>query len=206
MNPPSSASDDDSPVPKSTRPFETRSSIEMRSAMRAGWLNAGGVCTMPCPRRMCFVRCDAAARNTSGALECSTPRGSGARPPTRSRCRAGRRTRSARARPGSAGTRSRRSTAAAAGARRRCRTSCRDLAPERGLEALRGARRGAGCPSSACSISPIACLQECVAVRRRASARVRASQSVPITSVPAIRRPDSPTNVRSRISVSAVRR
>ena len=45
--PPSSASDDDSPVPKSTRPFDTRSSIAMRSATRAGWLNAGGVCTMP---------------------------------------------------------------------------------------------------------------------------------------------------------------
>ena len=70
MNPPSSASDDDSPVPKSARPFDTRSSIEMRSAMRAGWLNGGGVCTMPCPSRMRLVRCDAAARNTSGALEC----------------------------------------------------------------------------------------------------------------------------------------
>ena len=69
-NPPSSASDDDSPVPKSTRPPETRSSIEIRSATRAGWLNGGGVCTMPCPSRMFFVRCDAAARNTSGALLC----------------------------------------------------------------------------------------------------------------------------------------
>jgi hypothetical protein len=70
MNPPSSASDDDSPVPKSARPLLTRSSIEIRSAMRAGWLNGGGVCTMPCPRRMSFVRWLAAARNTSGALEC----------------------------------------------------------------------------------------------------------------------------------------
>ena len=68
-NPPSSASDDDSPVPKSARPPETRSSIAMRSATRAGWLNGGGVCTMPWPSRMRFVRCDAAARNTSGALE-----------------------------------------------------------------------------------------------------------------------------------------
>ena len=41
----------------------------MRSATRAGWLNGGGVCTMPWPSRMFFVRCDAAARNTSGALE-----------------------------------------------------------------------------------------------------------------------------------------
>ena len=43
--------------------------IAIRSAIRAGWLNGGGVWTMPCPRRMFFVRCDAAARNTSGALE-----------------------------------------------------------------------------------------------------------------------------------------
>ena len=46
-NPPSSASDDDSPVPKSARPPDTRSSIATRSATRAGWLNGGGVCTMP---------------------------------------------------------------------------------------------------------------------------------------------------------------
>jgi hypothetical protein len=69
MKPPSSASDDDSPVPKSARPFDTRSSMAIRSATRAGWLNGGGVCTMPWPRRMRCVRCDAAARNTSGALE-----------------------------------------------------------------------------------------------------------------------------------------
>jgi hypothetical protein len=37
-NPPSSASDDDSPVPSSTRPPETRSSMATRSAVRAGWL------------------------------------------------------------------------------------------------------------------------------------------------------------------------
>ena len=69
MNPPSSASDDDSPVPKSARPSERRSSVAIRSAIRAGWLNGGGVCTMPWPSRMRFVRCDTAARNTSGALE-----------------------------------------------------------------------------------------------------------------------------------------
>jgi hypothetical protein len=45
--PPSSASDEDSPEPKSARPFDTRSSIATRSATRAGWLNGGGVCTMP---------------------------------------------------------------------------------------------------------------------------------------------------------------
>ena len=60
----------DSPVPKSTRPFETRSSVAMRSATRAGGLYAGGISVMPCPSRMFFVRCDAAARNTSGADEC----------------------------------------------------------------------------------------------------------------------------------------
>ena len=54
--PRSSARDDDSPEPNSTRPFDTRSNVAMRSAMRAGWLYAGAVCTMPCPRRMFFVR------------------------------------------------------------------------------------------------------------------------------------------------------
>ena len=42
----------------------------MRSATRAGWLIAGTVCTIPCPSRIRLVRCDAAARNSSGALEC----------------------------------------------------------------------------------------------------------------------------------------
>ena len=38
----------------------------MRSATRAGWLNGGGVCTMPCPSRMRFVRCDTAAEEHLG--------------------------------------------------------------------------------------------------------------------------------------------
>ena len=42
----------------------------MRSAMRAGWLYPGGISVIPWPRRMFFVRCEAAARNTSGADEC----------------------------------------------------------------------------------------------------------------------------------------
>ena len=67
--PASSASLDDSPLPNSTRPLDTRSSIEMRSATRAGWLNCGAVRTMPCPRRIREVRWLAAARNTSGADE-----------------------------------------------------------------------------------------------------------------------------------------
>ena len=33
-----------------------------RSAVRAGWLNLGAVRMMPWPRRICFVRCEAAAR------------------------------------------------------------------------------------------------------------------------------------------------
>ncbi len=37
-NPRSSASEEDSPDPNSTRPLETRSSMAMRSATRAGWL------------------------------------------------------------------------------------------------------------------------------------------------------------------------
>ena len=41
----------------------------MRSATRAGWLKPGGICTMPWPSLMFFVRWLAAARNTSGALE-----------------------------------------------------------------------------------------------------------------------------------------
>ena len=35
-NPPSSPTDDDSPVPNSTRPLDSRSSVETRSATRAG--------------------------------------------------------------------------------------------------------------------------------------------------------------------------
>ena len=40
--PPSSASEEASPVPNSTRPSETRSSVAMRSATRAGWLKRWG--------------------------------------------------------------------------------------------------------------------------------------------------------------------
>jgi hypothetical protein len=69
-NPPSSTCELASPVPRSTRPPEIRSSVAARSTTRAGWLNAGGSCTIPCPSRMRFVRWLAAARNTSGALEC----------------------------------------------------------------------------------------------------------------------------------------
>ncbi len=69
-NPPSSAADDDSPVPNSTRPPETMSSEAIRSATRAGWFTSGGICTIPCPSRIRLVRCEAAASTTSGAEEC----------------------------------------------------------------------------------------------------------------------------------------
>ena len=68
LNAPNSAAALDSPVPKLGPTF--RHEVEHRYAARqpaVGWLNGGGVCTMPCPRRMFFVRCDAAARKTSGA-------------------------------------------------------------------------------------------------------------------------------------------
>ena len=51
-NPPSSASELDSPVPNSTRPSDTRSRVAIRSATRAGWLKPTGSWTMPCPSRM----------------------------------------------------------------------------------------------------------------------------------------------------------
>src|SRR5439155_15580988 len=61
----------------------------------------------------------------------STPRGSGARPPTRRRIPACRPARPARARPGSAGARCLRPTAEAADARRRSRTSSGGLSRRR---------------------------------------------------------------------------
>ena len=45
--PPSSAFDEASPVPRSTRPSDSRSSVATRSATRAVWLNSSGSCTMP---------------------------------------------------------------------------------------------------------------------------------------------------------------
>jgi hypothetical protein len=67
--PPSSISEEDSPVPKSTRPSDTRSRVAMRSATRAVWLKLTGSSTMPWPMRICRVRWLAAARKTSGAEE-----------------------------------------------------------------------------------------------------------------------------------------
>src|SRR6478672_9259319 len=58
-NPPSSASDEDSPVPNSTRPSDTKSRVLTRSTTRAGWLKLNGIWTMPWPRRMRLVRCGA---------------------------------------------------------------------------------------------------------------------------------------------------
>ena len=68
--PPSSAADDDSPVPNSTRPSETRSSVAMRSATRAGWLYRGRQLHDAVPEPDALRALRAAARNTSGADEC----------------------------------------------------------------------------------------------------------------------------------------
>ena len=57
-----------SPRPSSTRPSDTKSSVAIFSATRAGWFVV--ICTMPWPRRMFLVRWLAAARKTSGAEEC----------------------------------------------------------------------------------------------------------------------------------------
>ena len=67
LNPSSSATEEDSPVPSSKRPFEMQSRLATRSAVRAGWLMLGGRWTMPCPSRMFLPRWLAAARNISGA-------------------------------------------------------------------------------------------------------------------------------------------
>ena len=70
---------------------ETRSSVATRSATRAGWFTAGGICTMPWPSRMCCVRAAGGRQEHLGRRGvASTPRGSGARPPRRSRSRRGR--------------------------------------------------------------------------------------------------------------------
>jgi len=47
LKPPISTAVADSPVPHSTRPLDTRSSVAMRSATRAGWLYLGGIKVMP---------------------------------------------------------------------------------------------------------------------------------------------------------------
>ncbi len=57
-----------SPMPNSTRPPESRSSVETFSATRCGWLVV--IWMTPWPRRMFLVRWLAAPRNTSGAEEC----------------------------------------------------------------------------------------------------------------------------------------
>ena len=66
-NGPSSVMLAPSPMPNSTRPLLTRSRQAIFSAARAGWLVVSWM--MPWPRRICFVRWLAAARNTSGCGE-----------------------------------------------------------------------------------------------------------------------------------------
>src|SRR5579885_2117243 len=120
---PSSACDVDSPVPNSTRPPESRSSVAMRSATRAGWLKAGGSCTMPCPAG-CAASAGWRPPGTPPARSSANiPPGNGAPPPRRSRSPGRRQVRSGPARPPAAAPRRPRSTGAATGARRRGRTS-----------------------------------------------------------------------------------
>ena len=88
--PPSSICELPSPVPNSTRPPEIRSSVATRSATRAGWLTAGGTWTIPWPRRIRLCAGWRRRGRPRGRWSASTPPGSGARPPRRSRSRAGR--------------------------------------------------------------------------------------------------------------------
>src|SRR3954464_4250788 len=62
----------DSPMPNSTRPFDTRSSVDTRSATRAGWFVVSWM--MPWPRRIWLVRWLPPGGKTPG-------RGGGGEPP-----------------------------------------------------------------------------------------------------------------------------
>src|SRR5919107_4339258 len=73
--PPSSAPEDDSPVPKSTRPSEIRSRVATRSATLAGWLTAGGGGGGPPPGR--------GGGGGGGAAPPRHPRGGGGGGPAR---------------------------------------------------------------------------------------------------------------------------
>ena len=57
----------DRPVPNSTRPFDMMSSTAACSASLMGWLKLKGSKRTPWEMRICFVRCDTAPKNTSGA-------------------------------------------------------------------------------------------------------------------------------------------
>ena len=106
LKPASSASLDDSPLPNSTRPLETRSSIDdpLGGARRMVELRGGEDDAVAEADLRACAGCRRRGTPPAPRSGC-TPRGSGARPPTRTGCRAGRRARPARARPGSASAR-----------------------------------------------------------------------------------------------------
>ena len=205
MNPPSSASDDDSPVPKSARPFETRSSIEMRSAIRAGWLNGGGVCTMPCPSRMLLRALRRGGEEHLGRARVRVlleevvldlPRVVDADA------------------VGVLDLFERVLDQLVLGVvvpRPRQLVLVEDAELHRGGVAgrargsLRGSRRAAGSPRARARPRPSRCARSSRG-SRRATARARRPTACRSLRCPGCLRPDSPTNVRSRISVSAVRR
>ena len=61
------------PVPHSTRPRESTSTVATFSAMRAGCVKPKGVSVTPKPRRMRSVICESAPSSTSGAGQCERP-------------------------------------------------------------------------------------------------------------------------------------
>ena len=125
-NPPSSASDDDSPVPNSTRPPESRSSVAIRSATRAGMVERRRRVHDPVPEADALRALRRGGEEHLGRARVAVLLEEVVLDePARSRCRAGRRARSARA-PAS---RHRVLVAvvpraAAPGARRTARSSC----------------------------------------------------------------------------------
>ncbi len=69
-NPSSSARVAERPVPRSTRPPESRSRTATDSAVRTGWLYGFGISRTPYPSRMRSVRAAMAPYRTSGFEQC----------------------------------------------------------------------------------------------------------------------------------------
>jgi hypothetical protein len=61
------------PVPHSTRPPESTSTVATFSATRAGWMKPNGSRVTPKPSRMFSVACDSAPSTTSLEGECERP-------------------------------------------------------------------------------------------------------------------------------------
>ena len=53
------------PMPHSTRPCDSMSTVATFSAIRAGWMNSCGISATPKPSRICSVICDSAPSTTS---------------------------------------------------------------------------------------------------------------------------------------------